>query len=88
MTFDKGSIEKIEFFSKSGRQKIKYLTIYSRDIDKSLLFSNTTIELSDILKNYLNDKDLYDNNQNLIEGSRVCFQEKIISYNATVPPNI
>ena len=44
------------------------------------------IELSDILKNYLNDKDLYDNNQNLIEGSRVCFQEKIISYNATVPP--
>ena len=84
--FDKGSIEKIEFFSKTGRQKFKYLTIHSRDIDKSLLFSNTTIELSDILKNYLVDKNLYDNNENLIEGSRICFQEKNITYNATIPP--
>tara|TARA_Y100001970_G_scaffold137457_2_gene169185 strand:+ start:22753 stop:25188 length:2436 start_codon:yes stop_codon:yes gene_type:complete len=84
--YDKGSLEKIELIRKVGRDEYVYLTINSRDIKQELLFSNSTIELSEIVKDYLKRKDLYDNNKNLIEGTRVCFQEIPITYHLVVPP--
>jgi len=86
ITFDKGSLEKIELIRKTKKNENIYLTINSRDIPQSLLFANNKVELSEIIEGYLKTKGLYDNNQNLIGGTKVCFQEMPITYHWAVPP--